>query len=54
MYAFEIANHGGTTLWQHGHLDIQESGTMDLVAGRVFNHVKYDIDIVIVDLPNSL
>jgi hypothetical protein len=54
VYAFEIVDHSGTSLWQHSHFNIQEPGTMNFIAGGVFDHVKYDIDIVIVDLANSL
>jgi hypothetical protein len=44
VYPFEIVDHCGTTLWQHGHFNIQEPGTMNLIPGGVFDHVEHYID----------
>jgi hypothetical protein len=54
VYAFKIVKNGGAPLWQHGYFHVQQTGTMNFITGGVFDHVKYDVDIVIVDLANSL
>jgi hypothetical protein len=54
MHAFEIADHSCASLWQHSDFNIQEPGTMYFIPGGVFDHVEHYIDIVIVDLANSL